>query len=142
MSHYTLENDGDRFEREYGSIIKALFPKYEELWDCFITPISCRNGLERNDPRWIQIKRGVDEDLQYMAQSHYTIFMCLSTGHDILTMPIPLINPKSALYGERYDIFYSNLGTTIEMAADVCFFIESLEVKLGLRTKIGSELET
>ena len=127
---WALESDGDGFEMTYWPVIKRLFPNYEVLWSFFITPITCRDYYERSHPLWIHPKRDVEENLQRLSQAHYTIFLSLAANWDIMSMvATPIINPNSALFTERYDIFYTNLGTIGDMTSDICFFVEALETQ-------------
>jgi hypothetical protein len=132
---YTLSLDGDAFEQKYWEAIKNLFPNYEIFWTKIITPLTCRNDFPKKHPLWIHFRENVQEDLQRTAMAHYTIFRCFATNRDIIDIfRLPRIIPDG-LFAERFDMFYANMGSIVDMVSDLCFCLAKLEAKFSLGRK-------
>ena len=79
---YTLEIDGDGFEKKYyNSFIKPRFPSYEVFWQKFVTPLTNRpaNIHFRTDAELAKI--GFGPERICIAQLHYTVLVQLLRCH-------------------------------------------------------------
>ncbi|HRK61613.1 MAG TPA: hypothetical protein PLY88_03575 [Candidatus Omnitrophota bacterium] len=133
MTAWNLENDGDGFEQFYWPEFVNSFPSYEVFWAEFITPMTCRNDFQKNHPLWIHFRQEVSADLQNIAMAHYTIFRCLAVNLDVLRLNSSATARIPALFKERFDIFYTNLGTIADMVSNLFFFTAKIQAQFGLR---------
>src|SRR5260370_4921006 len=66
----TIENDGDALERLHWGAIKPSFPHYEQFWRMHLAPLRAQGSIF---PR-----AGIDEDFEFLAMYHYSVFVYLS----------------------------------------------------------------
>jgi hypothetical protein len=70
MTPATIPNDGDALERLHWEAIRPSFPHYEEFWRTHLVPLRSEGTIF---PR-----EGIDEDFEFLAMSHYSVFVYLS----------------------------------------------------------------
>lgn len=80
---WTLEADGDQFERDHHASILPHFPQYETFWRIHVVPITFRVV----DRGVLYVRSGVPLELQEMATAHYSVFLRLVFAHEQLSQP-------------------------------------------------------
>lgn len=78
---WTLAADGDSVEREWQSHILPLFPRYEQFWGKHVVPLTLRT-VKRD---LLYVKRGIPQELQVLATTHYSVYLRLAAAAECLT---------------------------------------------------------
>jgi hypothetical protein len=99
---YTIENDGDVWEKRFHPRLFPLFPNYDEFWRIVIVPMTIR---ENNGG--IDLRPAVNRDLELLAMSHYSCYYHLGVASELLESvgKLPCL----------YDDFFLHLGASVEM---------------------------
>jgi len=74
MALPTLQNDGDAVEKATWPSLRDFFPHYETFWQTHIVPLRSTNSIH---PR-----RGIDEDFEFLAMQHYSIYVNLGNAYE------------------------------------------------------------
>ncbi len=99
---YTIENDGDDWEKRFHPRLFPLFPNYDEFWRTVIVPMTVRDFNGGTD-----LRPGLDRDLELLAMSHYSCYCHLGAAHELLerVADIPYL----------YDDFFFHIDASVEM---------------------------
>lgn len=82
---YTLQNDGDGFEKHYwNEFLKDKFPEYEKYWSEKITPLTNRPVDIHFKSSQELTRKGLTADDICRAQLHYTTFRHLVRSFEIM----------------------------------------------------------
>src|SRR5579863_8662199 len=84
MTQPTLLKDGDVMERATWPLLKDFFPHYEEFWQIHIVPLRCAGSIH---PR-----RGINEDFEFLAMQHYSLYVNLGKAYARIFDPEALTN--------------------------------------------------
>jgi hypothetical protein len=99
---YTIENDGDIWEKRFHPRLFPFFPNYDEFWRTVIVPMTMRD-IDGT----IDLRPNVDRDLELLAMSHYSCYCHLGVAHELLE----LVAEKPYLYD---DLFF-HIDASVEM---------------------------
>ena len=90
MAPYTLQNDGDGFERHYWPLfISTEFPEYGQFWAKHVTPLTNRPvDIHFKDDPTLIAEGYAAEDI-CIAQLHYSILRHLTRVYEIRRQPHP-----------------------------------------------------
>jgi hypothetical protein len=72
---FSIENDGDWYEKLYHPFLQKDFPNYDEFWRIYIVPMT-----DRNFGGGIQLRDNIDALLEDLAMTHYTVYYHLGTA--------------------------------------------------------------
>ncbi|MCC6192465.1 MAG: hypothetical protein IT318_25845 [Anaerolineales bacterium] len=109
---YNLREHGDTYERDFVVRLGDNFPRYENLWQRFIVPLTNR----RIDGS-VQLKEGIAPILEAMAMAHYSVYWHL--GHSSL-----LGDLDKKLHFQT--IFY-HLGAAVDMVLRLIFVVWKID---------------
>jgi hypothetical protein len=70
MAIPTIANDGDALEKLHWEAVGPSFPHYEQFWRTHLVPLRSEGSIF---PR-----EGIDEDFEFLAMFHYSVFVYLS----------------------------------------------------------------
>jgi hypothetical protein len=104
---------GDINERLYWPYLSQQFPNYETFWQKHVVPITKRIEFPPYHPEYIRAREGIDEHLEEIAQTHYSVFMNLIQAHKRLETP-------DLSY---FEDFYAHLSTACDLAESFWFKI-------------------
>jgi len=69
-----LTDHGDAFERSTWPTMRSYVSKYETLWQMHVAPL--------RTPGSIALRDGIDEDFEFFAMNHYSIYVNLFRAYD------------------------------------------------------------
>ena len=88
ISKANFTDEGDKYEREYGELLKPRFPNCETYWGNFVIPNTKRIEAEIRDPdQRIRPREGISEDITDIASLHYSMFLNLVYCYEHLNHP-------------------------------------------------------
>jgi len=105
MFEWNLSEHGDIEERTWWAEIGPNFPNYEVFWREYIVPLTCR----RLNPSNIFVRPRIPKHLRDLVNSHYSVFLQLSSSYHVLESPDALTTQRGI-----YD-FYSHLCSVKDM---------------------------
>lgn len=106
---FTYQSDGDLHEMQSGHLITDLFPKSEEFWKSFVTPITNRvdkNVSNHNEK--IRARTAISTDLVDLSIIHYSVFLNL----------VYASNSLSTKHLSYFENFYAHLGSVCDLAEE------------------------
>lgn len=119
-----LEN-GDDVEKTTWPLLRDFFPHYETFWQMHIVPLRAMGSIH---PR-----RGIDEDFEFLAMQHYSLYFTLGEAHKRIFGTEALANLSFP------DDIYALLQRVAELALKVVerferIFQECLQTKIKVDT--------
>jgi len=109
ISMANFANEGDKYEREYGEILKPRFPDCETYWRNFVVPNTKRIEVEIRDPdERIRPGEGISEDITDIASLNYSLFLNLVYCYEHLS------HPKLS----SFEDFYMHLVAACDLAEE------------------------
>lgn len=84
LEQFSHESHGDRFEQDYGHLVRGEFPNCERFWQVFVVPLTQRMTSSRDDnPDWIRFRQDLENSrrLEDIAMAHYSMFFNLFCAH-------------------------------------------------------------
>jgi hypothetical protein len=73
MALPNLDQDGDAIEKATWPFMRDYFPHYETFWQIHVVPLRSAHSIH---PR-----RGIDEDFEFLAMQHYSLYVNLGNAY-------------------------------------------------------------
>lgn len=108
ISSTFLSSDGDSSEQAYWQYVNEEFPNYEKFWQQFVVPLTKRIELPKSNPERIRIRLSINEDLEDINMTHYSIFINIIQAHKRLD-----VRDFSS-----FEDFYVHLGSVCDLVED------------------------
>lgn len=105
MTLPTLLHDGDAIEKATWPSLKGFFPHYERFWQIHIVPLRSTGSIH---PR-----RGIDEDFEFLAMQHYSLYVNLGKAY------ARILGPEALTSFGFPDEIYGILQRVAELALKV-----------------------
>lgn len=108
----TIAKDGDAVEKETWPALAPFFPHYEEFWRVHLVPLRSTGSIH---PR-----RGIDEDFEFLAMQHYSLYVVLGKAYE------RILGPQASTSIGFPDDIYALLQRVAELALKVASRFEQL----------------
>ena len=108
MAQATVPEDGDAIEKATWPALALFFPRYEEFWTIHLAPLRSTGSIH---PR-----RGIDDDFQFLAMQHYSLYVTLGKAYERILGP-EAIASKSRMPAPAGNPTKANLPTTAKTKA-------------------------
>jgi hypothetical protein len=113
----TLLLDGDALEQRTWPVLRDYFPHYEVFWRMHLLPL-------RSDGS-INVRRGIDEDFEFLAMFHYTAYENLAQAFE----KIKKVNGSRFFPGEIYTNLYGANELATKAIEKWCVIYQECEKK-------------
>ena len=107
-SSSTFQNDGDGNELQYGNLVVPHFPLCERMWANLVVPATNRILNNVNPQMRIRPRNNVDDVIQDIASTHYSMFLNLIYANHCL----------SGKHISFFENFYTHLGSAFDLAEE------------------------
>lgn len=132
MARYTLQKDGDYWEKKWWPYLKDRFPNYEKFWQAFIAePLTNRS-------QDIRIRKGIHEVLEALAMAHYSVFHHLGNTHWLveLNQNIQKTNSETNRQPTLHSECFFHLSSATEMLERLIFEIWRAAIEVDLLPRL------
>ncbi|HJW29521.1 MAG TPA: hypothetical protein VJ508_09770 [Saprospiraceae bacterium] len=99
---YTIEKDGDYWEKKFHPRLFPMFPNYDEFWRLAIIPLT-----DRAHTGGIDLRSNIDRNLKLLAMSHYACYYHLGVAGEHLDASLD--------FPHAFDDLLLHLITSVEM---------------------------
>lgn len=117
LQHFSYQEQGDRFEREYGHFLTGSFPNCERFWRISVVPLTKRiDGYPNKFIQNLDVRQDMNFEIEDIANAHYSMYLNLVFAHIHLDARIP----------SSLESIYTHLGSTcdlVEMTLEKWYFL-------------------